>query len=153
MRHYCTAHFQQFDAASDHREHGGVTHCDDDVGPYARKLRFQPRLTRGDLRFACRFVNASFAALFVAEVLHCAGDVYMLTLKACIGEGTVEQLASGSDERSAFTIFVIARLLPYKNDPSVKGTFTEHRLSRVFPQVTASTSMDGFAQNGKGRVC
>lgn len=104
------------------------------------ELRVEPRPARLHLRVVRLLVNASLSARrsFPLEVLHDVGDVDLRAVYSCFVEGLTEHLSSGSDERLAREIFVVARLLPHEHDLRGGPALSEHRLRSSAPQVAGA---------------
>src|SRR5438045_3338758 len=115
--------------------------ADENLWLYYFQLRIEPRTARFDFRMTRLLMNAPLAALrsFPLEVLHHIGDVDLRAVDSHLDENFVQKPPRGSDKRMSLPVFVIAGLLPHKHDQSLGRSFSEDRLSRVLPQITAST--------------
>src|SRR5206468_2423378 len=115
--------------------------ADENLRLHNFQLRIEPGTARFDFRMTRLLMNAPLAALrsFPFEVLHHIRDVYLGAVDSHLDENFVQKPPRGSDKRMPLPVFVIAGLLPHKHDQSLGRSFSKNRLSRVLPQITAST--------------
>jgi hypothetical protein len=83
-------------------------------------------------------VQALLAARLEFEMLYRNCDVSILARDTGFSEGAVENLAGRSDKRPALAIFLVARLLANKDDPSMGATFAEHGLGGILVERTTA---------------
>src|SRR2546423_1894133 len=89
------------------------------------------------MRAACvarRLVKAPLAARLPLEVLYGVRYVDVVALHSGGLERAVEKPSGGADERQAFLVLLVARLLADQHDASVGRAGAEHRLGGVRPQ-------------------
>ncbi len=141
VRHYDPALLQQSNASADDRQHGGITHRDDDIRPNAGKLCFEPRLARCNLSLARRLVDAHLPTLFKPKMLYGTRDVNIFAFQPGIGQRAIEQLPGRPDERLPFPVLVVSRLLAYKHNPGIVRTKPKHRLRCMLPKIASATLM------------
>ena len=98
-------------------------------------LDFVKQPMPADLDFAGvgTLVQPSFAALLELEMLDRVGDVNTASIHARLDKRPVKQQTCRPDERTAFPVFSISRLLADKHDLSVWRTLSKYGLGRVFP--------------------
>jgi hypothetical protein len=102
-----------------------------------RDLGIEPHATRLDFAVARLLVNPPLAARLPLEVLHHVGEIHIAEIDAGILERVTQQLAGWTDERFAFEIFSIARLLADEHDAGAARAVPEHRLRGVLPEIAA----------------
>lgn len=91
-------------------------------------------------------MDAAFSALrrFPFEMLDDVGDVDLGSVYTYFFEDLVQQTAGGADEGMAGAILGVSRLFADEHDAGRGRSFSEDRLSRVFPEITC------FAGFGRG---
>ena len=117
------------------------TKADENLRLHNFQLRIQPGAARFNFRMARFLVNAPLAALrsFPLEMLHNIRDVYLGAVDPHLDQNFVQKPPRGPDKRMSLPVFVIAGLLPHKHDQSLGRPLSKDGLSRVLPQIAAST--------------
>ena len=71
------------------------------------------------------------------EMLDRVGDIGPRPVDPGLGQGRVEQLSGGADERPPGKILLVARLLADEQDPRVERPLAEHGLGRALVEMAA----------------
>ena len=101
----------QRDAGPQQRPRGGGAQGDDGLRLHQLYLAQQPRAAGHHFALRRCLVQAALAAQLVLEVAHGVGQIELGAVDAGLGQGLVEQLAGGADERQAGQVLAVAGLL------------------------------------------
>jgi len=136
-------------SAAKHRLRGSCAHTHDKLWPNNFELCLQPGPAGYHLAYERFLVHTSLATLYPLEVLDCIGYVNLLTGDPCFGQGLVKQASRRSDERMALPIFLISRLLSYKDDTGILRSLAENGLSCIFIYLASFARTSRVAQSFK----
>ena len=117
--------------------------------PWLDDLQFglPPRAARGDLTAVRFLMEPPFASWLPFEMLHRVSDVAFLAIQAGLGQRSIQQPASWSDEWTPFAILGIARLFAEQDNLCIAWPFTEDRLRRVLVKRACFTRARGSSQD------
>src|SRR5262249_47489882 len=92
-------------------------------------------------------VNAALPTRLPLEVFDRVRDVHLVAVDAGFVECLVEHASRGTDKRMTCGVFLVTRLLTDEHHLRTNGTFTEHRLRCVAPQLATATLIDCAMQS------
>jgi len=109
----------------------GRTQGDNQFGSNESYFGFKPRTARRNLSRVRLLMKPPFATRLPLKMLHCVGDINLLSVDARLFQGAVHDFSGATDERSARDIFVIAWLFANEHHPRGLWAFPENGLSRM----------------------
>lgn len=98
-------------------------------------FRVQPRAAGGDLGGIRLLMQPAFTLRLPLEVFDGIGDIDPGSVDAGLQQRFVEEPACWTDERFAFDILAVARLLPDHDHPGGLLTLAKNSLGGIFPQI------------------
>src|SRR5215211_8782694 len=106
-----TAVLRDLEGSPEDRLSGCGAQTDEHFRLHDRQLRIEPWPARGDVRHRRLAMDTSLPARFPTEVLDRVSDVHLVAIEPGVGEASVEQLPGWTDERVAFEVLTVTRLL------------------------------------------
>lgn len=117
---------------------GGRPQTDHELRLDHLDFRIEPGTAGGDLRRIRLLVQPPLPLWFPLEVLDRVGHVDTGAVDARLEKGFVQQVTRGADERFAFDVFSIARLLSHHDHPGSRLALAENRLGGIFPEIAGT---------------
>src|ERR1700704_1939214 len=134
------------EVAAEQRLRGGGAQEHEEVGLHHRDLGIEPGATGVDLGGIGLLVQATLALWLPFEVLDGVGDIDAAAIDPRLLERLVEDTSGGADERFAFLVLAIARLLSDEHDLGVLGAFAEDGLGAGLVEVAGPAAGGRLAQ-------
>src|SRR3954466_15274685 len=118
----------------------------DHLGLNRSDLSIEPGPACRDLHRIRFFMDATLAAWLPLKMLDRVADVNQAAIDAGFIKSFVEHRSGWTDERAAFQIFFVTRLLAHEHYLCVRATFAKHRLRAAQPWRTRLARLRGFAK-------
>src|SRR6202008_1451678 len=103
-----------------------------------------------ELALRRRLVQPPLAPRLPLEVLHRIRDIGPGAIDSGLAQALVQDAARGPDERMAFPVFHVARLLAHEHDAGARIALAEDRLRRIGPEG-AILAPGGFTPKAEER--